>query len=122
LSAEWKELSAEAGLEANGDAIHVSLGERSHKVIVDDTPPDAIYLSSIVVPRRYAPPDAALQLWKMNRFRELVGFKIVEHGRVIGECWVPRVGISADEWKLYVMTLARACDRLEYLWTGRDVG
>jgi hypothetical protein len=28
--------------------------------------------------------------------------------------------LTADEWALYVRTLAKACDRQEYLWTGAD--
>jgi len=30
------------------------------------------------------------------------------------------IDVSAEEWALYVHTVAGACDRLEYLWTGAD--
>jgi hypothetical protein len=122
LSVDWKRLSREAGLRLSADGITIACGgDRSHIVRVDERAGDAVRLWSIVVSRGAAPSDAALQAWKINRFRELVGFKVAEYGRVIGECWVPAAGVSAPEWKLYVETLAHACDRLEYLWTGRDV-
>lgn len=121
MNADWKNLSREAGLRPNGGTLTLTFGDRQHVVEVDDTLPDCIRLTSVVVRRQYAPDDAALQTWKMNRYRELVGFKIVDRGRVIGETWVPRAGLTAEEWKTYVETLARSCDRLEYLWTGKDV-
>jgi hypothetical protein len=108
----------------SGSEIRVPCGrERSHTVYVDDSNEDAIRLWSIVAARRDAQrvKNPALEGWRMNRYRELVGFKVVEKGKVIGESWVPRIGLTSEEWKTYVTTLARACDRLEYLWTGKDV-
>lgn len=120
MSADWKVLTKRAGLPVTGTSITVSFGDRNHVVEVDDSSADAIRLTSVVVRARNAPDDAALQCWKMNRYRELVGFKVADRGRVIGECWVPRAGLTAEEWIIYVEALARSCDRLEYLWTGKD--
>lgn len=61
-----------------------------------------------------------VESWLINRYRELVGFKTVERGTVIGEAWVPAEALTAEEWELHVRTVAKACDRLEYLWTGKD--
>jgi hypothetical protein len=124
LSADWKELSRKANLKVQGGEILVACDHGRHqRVNVDDSDPEVIRLWSLVVTRGNADQisNAALQVWSMNRFRELVGFKIAEYGRVIGECWIPMIGISAREWRTYVYTLARSCDRLEYLWTGRDI-
>jgi hypothetical protein len=63
-------------------------------------------------------PD--VEAWLINRYRELVGFKTVERGTVIGESWVPTEALTAEEWEVHVRTVAKACDRLEYLWTGAD--
>ena len=41
-------------------------------------------------------------------------------GRLIGEAWVPTAGLDADEWRVYVNAVAQACDRTEYLLSGRD--
>ena len=117
-------LTREAGLRLAGSEIRVPCGrERSHTVYVDHSLDDTIRLWSIVVTRGGAEriPNAAVEAWRMNRYRELVGFKIGEYGRVIGECWVPKIDITSEEWKTYVVNLAKACDRLEYLWTGKDV-
>lgn len=122
MNGDWRVLAREAGLPLEGTTVRVPCGhERFHVVNVDDSNPDAFRLWALVVTRGAAPNGATLQAWKMNRFRELVGFKEAEHGRIIGESWVPRAGVTAEEWKLCVLTLARACDRLEYQWTGRDV-
>jgi hypothetical protein len=121
LSADWKQLSREAGLPLDGCVLAVPCGGgRRQHVTIDDSGDGVIRLWSMVVTHGSAPPNAALKLWKMNRYRELVGFKVAEYGRVIGECSIPTIGITAAEWKLYVETLAHACDHLEYLWIGRD--
>lgn len=122
MNVDWKALTREIGLRIENGAIRVLCGaDRQHLVNVDDSNEDAIRLWSRVVTRGNAPEDATLQAWKMNRFREVVGFKEADRGLIIGECWLPKTGLTADEWRLSVMTLARSCDRLEYLWTGRDV-
>lgn len=122
MSGDWKELTRVIGLDLKGSTIRVPCGqERFHVVNVDDRDGEAIRLWCRVVTGGNAPLRAALQSWKMNRFRELVGFKEADRGRIEGESWVPRMGLTAEEWRVHVYTLARACDRLEYLWTGRDV-
>ena len=122
MSADWKELTREAGFHLEAGLIRVPCGrDRFHKVNVDDSNVEAIRLWSMVVTSGNAPANATLQAWKMNRFRELIGFKAAERGRIIGECWIPKGRITADEWRTYVFTLARSCDQLEYLWTGKDV-
>jgi hypothetical protein len=95
-------------------------------VRVDDADPSVIRLWSRIVRRSQLPPDRAelarpeIEAWLMNRYRELVGFKVAERGTIVGEAWIPMIEINASEWSLYVHTVAKACDRLEYLWTGVD--
>jgi hypothetical protein len=110
-------------LSAEPKTIEVSCGgNRTHTVHVEEHA-EAFHLWAVVVTRGDASrrTNAALEAWKMNRYRELIGFKPAEYGRIIGESWVPKAGLTPAEWDLYVNTLAHACDRLEYLWTGRDV-
>ena len=59
-----------------------------------------------------------IEAWLVDRYRELVGFNVAERGTIIGEAWVPLIDLSADEWSLYLHSLAKSCDRLHYLWTG----
>jgi hypothetical protein len=95
-------------------------------VRVDASNPEVLRLWSKVVTRGQIADDRAelerpeVEAWLINRYRELVGFKVAERGTIIGEAWLPMIDVTPDEWKLYVETVAKACDRLEYLWTGAD--
>ena len=126
MSASWRALSRDAGLRYVGDSIRVPCGEdRFQEVRVDDSDPPAIRLWSRVASRsqladRPEMERPEVEAWLINRYRELVGFKVAERGTIIGEAWVPMIDVTPDEWKLYVETVAKACDRLEFLWTGRD--
>ncbi len=123
MSASWKGLSREARLRYSGDVIRVACGEnRFQEAHVDDSQPGMIRLWSRVATRAQISLERPeIEAWLINRYRELVGFKIAERGTIIGEAWVPTIDLTADEWSMYVHTLAKACDRLEFLWTGRDV-
>ena len=127
LNASWKTLCRESGLRYQDDSIRVSCGDdRFQDVRVDEGDPSAIRLWSRVAFRRQLSAERPelerpeVEAWLINRYRELVGFKVGERGTIIGEAWIPMIDISPDEWSLYVRTVARACDRLEYLWTGVD--
>lgn len=120
-------MSRERNLRCIGDAIRVPCGaERVQIVNVDDSDPSCFRLWSRVATRAQLNIDSStaeapeVESWLINRYRELVGFKIVERGTVIGEAWVPADDPTAEEWELHVRTVAKACDRLEYLWTGTD--
>jgi hypothetical protein len=127
LNAKWKDLCRDSGLRYEGDSIRVVCGEnRFQEVRVDDADASVIRLWSRVALRSQLPADRPelerpeLEAWLINRYRELVGFKVAERGTIIGEAWVPMIELSPAEWDLYVKTVAKACDRLEYLWTGAD--
>ena len=127
MSVEWRSLSREAGLVAEGSSIRVACGnERFQEVHVDEAAAGVLRLWSRVASLKRleaAHPEIGRpeqELWLINRYRELVGFKVAERGMIIGEAWVPTIELTAEEWGLYVNTLAVACDRMEYLWTGVD--
>jgi hypothetical protein len=127
LSADWKTLCRQTGLRYQEGSIRVRCGsDRFQDIRVDDSNPGVVRLWSRVASRSQLSSDAPelerpeVEAWLINRYRELVGFKVVERGTIIGEAWIPMIEVSADEWRLYVHTVAKACDRLEYLWTGVD--
>lgn len=127
MSDSWKGLSRQANLKYEGNTLRVPCGpERFQLVRVDDSEAGVIRLWSKVAVRSQLSPELdeenspEVEAWLINRYRELVGFKVVERGTIIGEAWVPAIELTADEWALYVRTVAKACDRLEYLWTGLD--
>lgn len=122
---EWRRLSREAGLALSGDTIDVGMqGGRRQQVFVEDTNPALIRVWSVAArPAMLAAvggPDE--YAWRRNRLSDLVGFKTDTRGRLIGEAWVPTEGLDASEWAIYVRAVAQACDRVEYLLSGKDEG
>ena len=96
--------------------------ERTQRVSVSDAG-DRYELSSIVArPAAVAEvPDAAMRAWRRNRSTHLVGFRIDKRGRLVGEAWAPKVGLTAAEFRFHVRQIARESDRFEFVLTGRDV-
>jgi hypothetical protein len=101
--------------------------KRQQRVFVDAGDPSALRVWSVASsPSRVAaasPNESAhLVAWRRNRASDLVGFKVDGRGRLIGEAWVPVAGLDPGEWRPYVTAVAQACDRTEYLLSGRDEG
>jgi hypothetical protein len=123
MNADWRSLSRRAGLRLTHDGIEVSLADQRSQILhADAFSEDTIKLWSVV-----ARPAALARLrtplvdaWRRNRYSELVGFTLDTRGRMIGEAWVPTAGLTSDEWGYYVQLVAEACDRFQYLITGRD--
>ena len=124
MRTEWIGYCRGEGLRVDGDIIEVTFANaRRHRVKVEEL--DGAYrLSSVAVPAKALRnlPDAALEAWQRNRSMLLVGFRVDDRGRVVGEAWVPKVGLDAEEFRLYVRTVALECDRFEFQLTGRDEG
>lgn len=127
MSIEWRQISRDAGFRATGDCeITITLGGgRRHAVKVEPCENrDLVRLWSLAAQGadlRELRTVPSIFAWTRNRHSDLVAFKVDGRGRLIGEVWVPTAGLSADEWTLWVCTLAQACDRMEYMLTGRDV-
>ena len=123
MSAEWEVLCRGADFLVEAPLVHVQLGDqRRHRVTVEEHGSE--YLLSAIVVRRSvvgSDPGLALEAWLRNRTTRLVGFRIDTRGRLIGEAWVPKAGLTAEEFQLVARTVAAECDRFEYALTGRDV-
>lgn len=126
MPTDWRRLSEEAGFSISGDGLVVAVpGDRHQEVFVEAGDAQALRVWSVAAsPSRVQAAASGesvhLLAWRRNRASDLVGFKIHGRGRLIGEAWVPTAGLDADEWRVYVTAVARACDRTEYLLTGRD--
>jgi hypothetical protein len=121
---EWIVLCQADDLTVGEPHIQVRLGEsRCKKVSVTDGP-EVYSLSAVVVGKATvsALPNLAIQAWRRNRSTPLVGFRVDERGRLVGEAWAPNVGLTPIEFQTYVRTVAVECDRFEYTLTGRDIG
>lgn len=127
MSTDWRGLSKEAGLAVSGDGLLIRFPDgRQQQVSVDSGDGQALRVWSVAAsPSRVTAAvgrgeSAHLLAWRRNRASDLVGFKVDGRGRLIGEAWVPIAGLDAGEWRTYVTAVAQACDRTEYLLSGRD--
>jgi hypothetical protein len=81
-----------------------------------------IELRSVVARRAVAEQIEHVMLvaWEHNRASGLVGFRVDDRGRLVGECWVPTPGLTREEFLLYVRSVAVECDLFEFQLTGDD--
>ena len=123
MSVRWGGFCRAKDLSVDGPHIDIELSDgRRQRVTVEEQ--DDSYLLSAIVARRAvvsASPDLPIQACLRNRMAALVGFRVDRSSRLVGEAWVPKEGLSAEEFQFYVRTVAAACDRFEYVLTGRDV-
>lgn len=123
MAAAWARLCRAKDLAVDERYVDVKCdGERRQRVSVEDHG-DAYLISAFVVrqPVVASLPDLPIQVWLRNRASMLVGFRIDRQGRLMGEAWIPKAGLEAEEFQLYVRMLPTECDRFEYALTGRDV-
>lgn len=122
MGTSWAKYCRARDLEVIGESVKVKLPDgRTHTVRVTDAG-DAFRMTATVVRAAVARnvEDLAVLTWRRNRGTELVGFSIDDSGRLIGVCWVPKLGLTRTEFQLYARTLAGECDRYEYELTGQD--
>ena len=62
----------------------------------------------------------AYRAWRRNASKPLVTFAFDDDDRLIGLIEVPAATLDHEEIDLYIETLARECDRFEYVLTGAD--
>lgn len=123
MNADWHGLCRGKEFSVEGEFVNVKLAdERSHRLYISSQGEEYSILgiiarSSLVNKLE----DPIFVTWARNRNAELVGFRIDDRGRLIGETWVPKAGLTAEEFQLYVRTVATDCDRLESILLGKDV-
>jgi hypothetical protein len=123
MAAEWVPLCCAKDLAIDEPYVSVVFAnERRHRISVKDEG-DAYSISAFVVRQAVVAslPDLPIQAWLRNRTTTLVGFRIDRKRRLIAEAWVPKVGLTPDEFQFYVRTLAVESDRFEYILTGRNI-
>lgn len=64
--------------------------------------------------------ELALMAWQRNADHEIVTFAFDKQNRLVGLIRHPAEHLDPEELELYITTLARECDRFEYLIAGRD--
>ena len=84
---------------------------------------DHYVLSSVIAHASAVNEDRrtlAYRLWRRNGLKAVVTFTIDRRDRVVGRIDQPIASVHDKELKFYLETLARECDRLEYILTGAD--
>ena len=111
MAAEWVKLARSDGFSIEGEAIDVKLADgRHHSVTVRDAGPTYELHSIVARPSGLRDlADVPLQSWRRNRSAQLVGFRVDQRGRLVGEAWAPKVGLTAEEFQIYVRRVAAAC-------------
>ena len=123
MTADWVHLCHADDLDVAGHCVTVAFADgRNHRVAVEDCGGEyrlcAFVVRQAVVSKR---PELPKKVWSRNLSTPLVCFRIDNRRRLVGEAWVPKAGLSAEEFQLYLRNLAVECDRFEYVLTGRDV-
>jgi hypothetical protein len=119
---EWAKMCRDNSIAVDEKGVLVELSNgRRHRILVHDQG-DSYELTAVVARPRALETitDISLQAWKRNRAAQLVGFRVDSRGRLVGESWVPKTGLDADEFSLYVRRMAAECDHFEYVLTGED--
>jgi hypothetical protein len=124
VTAAWRTFCrGDKRFAVDGDGIVVSFEDgRSHRVLVAET--EATFELTTVVARAARLrdiEDLEIRIWRRNRPSRLHGFRVDRRGRLCAYGWVPRAGITAEEFRLIVHRVAVESDRLEFLLTGADV-
>lgn len=123
MDANWQLLCRGKRFEVDHKRVCVTFDDqRKHWLTVIDEG-DSYLLRGRVAPRRVVESvrDLPIRVWLRNRTTSLIGFRIDSKSRLVGEVWVPKVGLVAEEFQLYLSMLASECDRFEYLLTGADL-
>ncbi len=60
------------------------------------------------------------KIWERNNSVDLVGFAENNKGHLAGQIIQLETCLDYEEFEFYILSLARECDRLEYVLTGED--
>ena len=110
--------------QRDGNRIRISLSRNGRSQIVRLARRKDRYVFSSVVAHASAVNEdrrwLAFRIWRRNALKAVVTFTIDHRERVIGLIDRPIESVHPKELKFYLETLARECDRFEYILTGAD--
>lgn len=111
--------------QRNGNRVRISFSRSGRSQIVRFARRKGRYLFSSLVARagdvKEDRRSLAFRIWRRNALKPVVTFTIDRWERVIGLIEQPIESMHAGELRFYLETLARECDRFEYILTGTDV-
>ena len=88
---DWRQLCRGVeGMSVDGDGVEVvTTGERHQRIAIRETA-ETFELTGIVARPTAIEglPDVAIRIWRRNRAMQLVGFRLDQKGRLVGEAFV----------------------------------
>lgn len=113
--------------EREGETLRVSLykGARHHAVLLSRDEERYIFRAVVlsnseVTCNKQQRRRIARRAWRRNASKALVTFAFDKDYRLVGQIEAPVATLDQDELVLYIETLARECDRFEFVLTGQD--
>lgn len=110
-----------------GDTVDVRFGRTSrHQSVKVTVRKDMCVITSVILGKKAVTENRkrwdrlALTAWERNAEHELVTFAFDRYDRLVGQVRHPAAYLDPEELELYITTLARECDRFEYLLGGQD--
>lgn len=124
LEALPKELDLGTLFSIDGDVATIAFrSERAQKIRMLVRHDHYVFTSRILGSRRVKNmtwSELARRVWPRNRRTPLVTFMLDKQGRLVGRVEHPQATLDQAELRAILLHLARECDRLEFLLTGRD--
>ena len=120
VATEWH--SYLRGHDVDGDWVHLRLeGSRGHWVQVLSHADGWELSGQAATATELAAADVdAAELWRRNRYLDLVGYVVDGEGSAWVTAWLPFAGVTAAEFREVAHHVAVEADRLEFYCTGRD--
>jgi len=124
IAARRRATGAVPRLQLTGDSVTAILRDGHLQTIVCQRDEEKYILESTVLPsrtvRRKRVREVLICAWQRNRITDIVTFEVDDRLRLVGRIQQLAETIDSHELEFYIDTLARECDELEYLLTGRD--
>ncbi len=110
-----------------GRKLTVALGrtQRSQVITIDRVGEDYVFSSTVLGAAKVTRNDQywrelAVVAWERNAGHDIVTFAFDRTDKLVGLIRCPASALQPDALSLYITTLARECDRFEYVLTGAD--
>ena len=125
------ELIAQEKLDAErkNSSVSISLPAAGRKQKINLKCLDSVYEFSTVVAKvenvigshkKKTKRELQLQIWHRNALKPIVALHIDSEDQVIGRVTCTTTSMHTNEVGFYLQTLARDCDRFEYILSGLD--
>lgn len=112
-------------LEPELNTVRVTFPNGRHQRVKVEREAEHYVLTSVVLgPVRtgaFDPVKLLPEIWDQNRTTDMVAFTLDKRGRLVGQIRQVAETLDVEELAAYLYWLARECDHLEYILTGKNL-